>query len=181
MRRPPVFLDRDGTLIVEKHYLCDPDEVELEQQATEGLLLLRKLSLPLVVVTNQSGIGRGMFDEDAAKTVNARVASLLQAQGVEIAGWYICPHAPDVPCQCRKPLGGLPRQAQKELGIELSGSFVIGDKRSDVEMADAIGGTGILVGTGHGAQSLAWARRSGRLHAPDLLAAARIIASKLVG
>jgi len=157
MTRPTVFLDRDGTIIVERHYLSDPALVELEVGAAQGLKLLQDLGHPLVVVSNQSGIGRGKFTLDDAHTVNARVAELLAEQGVTIAGWYMCPHAPGTDCRCRKPLIGMPEQARAELGLSWDGCYVIGDKRIDVELGQAIGGTGLLVTTGHGLEDQAWA------------------------
>ena len=158
MTRPTVFLDRDGTIIVERHYLSDPALVELEAGAAQGLKLLQDLGHPLVVVSNQSGIGRGRFTLDDAHAVNARVAELLAEHGVTIAGWYMCPHAPDTDCTCRKPLTGMPEQARAELGVSWEGCYVIGDKRIDVELGRAIGGTGMLVTTGHGREDEAWAR-----------------------
>jgi histidinol-phosphate phosphatase family protein len=158
MTRPTVFLDRDGTIIVERHYLSDPALVELEAGAAQGLKLLQDLGHPLVVVSNQSGIGRGKFALDDAHAVNARVAELLAEHGVTIAGWYMCPHAPDTDCRCRKPLTGMPEQARAELGLSWLDCYVIGDKRIDVELGQAIGGTGLLVTTGHGQADAPWAR-----------------------
>lgn len=155
---PTVFLDRDGTIIVEKHYLSDPALVELEAGAAQGLKLLCELGLTLVVVSNQSGIGRGKFGIDAAHAVNARVAELLAEHGVSIAGWYMCPHAPGTDCSCRKPLPGMAQQAHEELDVALQGAYVIGDKRIDVELGHAIGGVGLLVTTGHGREDESWAR-----------------------
>lgn len=179
MTRPAAFLDRDGTIIVEKHYLSDPALVELESGAIEGMRQLQALGLQLVVVTNQSGVGRGKFTVDDAHRVNARVGELLAQAGIEVTAWYMCPHAPSDPCGCRKPLPGMAHQAREELGVEFEGSFVVGDKRSDVEMADAIGATGILVTTGHGTHDADWAREAGRPIAPDLAQAARLIAGML--
>lgn len=175
MSQPAIFLDRDGTVIVEKHYLSDPALVELEAGAVEGLRKLQALGLPLVVITNQSGVGRGKFGVDAVHAVNARVGELLAAEGITIAGWYMCPHAPDTDCACRKPLPGMAQQAQRELGVSLAGSYVVGDKRSDVELADAIGGTGVLVTTGHGLNDAPWARSNGRLLASGLDEVAELI------
>lgn len=158
----PVFLDRDGTLIVEKGYLSDPDQVTLEHSVIEGLTLLHDNGHPLIVVSNQSGIGRGKYTEADARRVNARVDELLRRDGIEMLAWYICPHAPDVACVCRKPLPGMPFEASREWGIRLPGSYVIGDKRIDLELADAIGGIGILVTTGQGAADLTWALAHGR-------------------
>jgi histidinol-phosphate phosphatase family protein len=159
---PPVFLDRDGTLIVEKNYLSDPDAVRMEEGVVEGLALLRRHGHPLIVLSNQSGIGRGMFNERDAQRVNARVAEILRAQGVEILAWYLCPHAPEAMCACRKPSAGMALAASRDWNLELPGSYVIGDKRSDLELADAIGGRGILVTTGHGRDAVDWARAHAR-------------------
>src|SRR5882672_393306 len=103
MPAPPVFLDRDGTLIVEKGYLSDPADVRIEEGVIEGLTMLMGRGHPLIVLSNQSGIGRGMFKERDAQRVNARVADMLRRDGIEITAWYLCPHAPGDPCSCRKP------------------------------------------------------------------------------
>lgn len=149
--RPAILLDRDGTVIVERHYLSDPALVELEQGAAEGLSRLARNGWPLVILSNQSGIGRGLFDRAAADAVNDRVAELLGSHKIEVAGWYLCPHAPEAGCDCRKPRPGLALQAAAELGLDLGRSWMLGDKRSDVEMARAVGARAILVTTGHGA------------------------------
>ena len=158
----PVFLDRDGTLIEEKHYLKDPAGVRLEVGAIEGLSMLREQGHPLIVLSNQSGIGRGLFTERDAIKVNARVAELLGAVGIHILAWYFCPHVETDGCDCRKPLPGLALAAAREWNLTLPGSFVIGDKRSDLELADAIGGVGVLVTTGHGRDAIDWALRGAR-------------------
>jgi len=111
-----VFLDRDGTIIVEREYLSDPGLVALEHGAVAGLSRLSAAGFVLVVLTNQSGIARGYFDLAAAERVNARVAELLAEAGVPIAGWYICPHADCDGCDCRKPAPGLALTAQRALG-----------------------------------------------------------------
>jgi len=149
--RPAIFLDRDGTIIVEREYLADPADVALERGAAEGLRRLQHLGWPLVVVSNQSGVGRGYFPESAVHAVNARVADLLRAEGVTIAGWYHCPHAPDDRCACRKPADGMIRQASADLGLDPTRSVMIGDKPSDVELAHRIRAIGILLETGHDA------------------------------
>lgn len=173
--RAPIFLDRDGTVIVELHYLSDPDAVRLETGVLEGLASLSAHGHPLIVVSNQSGIGRGMFTEEAARGVNQRAAELLARGGVDILDWYICPHVPEAACMCRKPAPGLPLTAARQHGLALAGSYVIGDKPSDLELADAIGGTGILVTSGHGAAAAGWARSTGRPVFGDMKAAAQFI------
>jgi len=178
MDHPGVFLDRDGTLIVEKNYLSNPDDVELEGGVVEGLQLLQTHGLPLIVLTNQSGIGRGYFDLEAAVTVNRRVDEILRENGVLLTGWYICPHAPGDGCLCRKPGRALADRAAADFGLSLEGSFVVGDKRSDLELAFAIGATGILITTGHGRADVAWATARGCAVTGDFLDAARIIAAQ---
>lgn len=177
--RRAALLDRDGTLIVEKDYLADPDGVELEAGAAAALRTLARLGLVLVVVSNQSGIGRGYFTRARADAVNARVDQLLSAEGVEIAGWYLCPHAPEEACACRKPLPGLAHAAAAELGLDLQRSFVIGDKPADVGLARAVGATGLLVLTGHGADHRRWAETEGVPVCRDLAAAAEVISERV--
>jgi D-glycero-D-manno-heptose 1,7-bisphosphate phosphatase len=162
MPKPPVFLDRDGTLIVEKDYLSDPGQVALEKTVIEGLSMLQQHQYPLIVVSNQSGISRGLLTEADAHKVNARGDLLLREQGIRILAWYICPHAPDSHCSCRKPLPGMALEAARDWKLELAGCFVVGDKRTDVELADAIGGRGILLTTGHGHEAKSWASAAGR-------------------
>ena len=178
MSVPPVFLDRDGTLIVEKHYLSDPGQVSLEKDVAPALSMLKGRGHALIVLSNQSGIGRGLLSEADALRVNARIAELLREQGVDILAWYMCPHAPELSCDCRKPAAGMARAASRDWKLDLSGCYVIGDKRADLELADAIGGTGILVTTGHGADSAGWAKANARPVVDSLLAAAQFIAAR---
>jgi D-glycero-D-manno-heptose 1,7-bisphosphate phosphatase len=174
-RSPAVFLDRDGTLIVEKEYLSDPVEVCLETDVVEGLALLREHGHPLIVLSNQSGIGRGLFLATDAQRVNDRVAGILRSYGVEILAWYLCPHGPEFGCACRKPQAGMAVAAARDWDLELAGSYVVGDKRVDLELADTIGATGILVTTGHGRDAVDWARDAGRPMFDSVLSAAKYI------
>jgi histidinol-phosphate phosphatase family protein len=177
-RAPPVFLDRDGTLIVERHYLSDPGGVTLESGVVEGLMALQRHGHALIVLSNQSGIGRGLFGLAEAERVNAAAAALLRDRGIDILAWYICPHAPAQRCACRKPSAGMALAASREWDLELAGSYVIGDKASDLQLADAIGATGILVTTGHGAQAVAWALAGSRPVFDTLRSAAGYIAAR---
>lgn len=179
--RRAVFLDRDGTLIEERHYLHEPDEVVLLPGAIEGLRRLRDLGLALVVVTNQSGIGRGYYDADALSRVHTRLIGLLAAEGVRLDGLYACPHTPEDGCACRKPRPGLVEQARRELGLAPAGSFVIGDKACDIVLGQAIGAVTVLVTTGYGAQTVANGSCRPDYVAADLGAAARIIETLLAG
>lgn len=177
--RPAVFLDRDGTIIVERDYLSDPDQVALERGAAIGLRRLARLGLPLVVVSNQSGVGRGYFPEAAVHAVNTRIAALLAGEGVRIAGWFHCPHAPDEACGCRKPAAGLLTRAAAELRLDCAQSVMIGDKPSDVDAAEAAGAWGLLVATGHGAElDLDAARARGVIVCADLADAAEVVLAR---
>lgn len=148
-----VLLDRDGTVNVEVDYLSDPDQLRLYPGVGAALRRLRDLGFGLVVLTNQSGIARGKFDIPTLERVHARLAELLAAEGVALDGIYYCPHAPEDGCGCRKPLPGMVERAVAELGVDPERSFMIGDKRIDVEMARAVGAAGILVRTGYGAET----------------------------
>lgn len=142
-----VFLDRDGTLILDRDYLADPDGVALVPGAADAVRRLNRAGLPVVVVTNQSGIGRGYYDEAAYEAVQARLATLLAEAGAHLDAVYHCPHPPDrmPPCDCRKPAVGLFLRAAREHGMDLARSFFIGDRVRDVAAALRFGGTGILV------------------------------------
>ncbi len=152
--RPAVFLDRDGTLMVEREYLADPAGVTLVDGAVDALARLRDAGLPVVIVTNQSGIARGLYTEAAYHRVAARLQGLLERAGVPPAGTYYCPHHPDEtgPCSCRKPGTGMYEEAAGELGLDLRASWYVGDKVTDVLPAAKLGGKGILVRTGYGAE-----------------------------
>jgi D-glycero-D-manno-heptose 1,7-bisphosphate phosphatase len=145
-----VALDRDGTVIVERHYLSDPDQVELLNGAVSGLRRLRDLGLGLVLVTNQSAIGRGMFDHQRLALIHQRLSELLATHGIRFDGMYYCPHTPDEGCACRKPKTEMLRLAAKELGFDPRRSFVIGDKNCDIELGRNAGATTVLVRTGYG-------------------------------
>ena len=152
--RPAAFLDRDGTLIREREYLADPAGVELLPGAVEGLRSLAEAGYALVVVSNQSGIARGYYDEAAYRAVQDRMLAMLAAEGIAIAGSYHCPHHPDITgaCDCRKPAPGLFRDAARDLGLDLARSVYIGDRVRDVAAAAALGGRAFLVRTGYGAE-----------------------------
>ncbi len=156
-----IFLDCDGTIIVDKGYLSDPHDVMFEPDAVAGLRAMAASGFALVVVSNQSGIGRGLFPRTAADAVNGRLAEMLLQRGIALAGIYICPHAPDAGCHCRKPQPGLILQASAELDLDINGSFMIGDKQCDLELARNVGATGILLTTGAGAKTEGWARENG--------------------
>jgi histidinol-phosphate phosphatase family protein len=144
-----VFLDRDGTLIADRHYLRDPAGVELLPGVGWALAQLNEAGIPAIVVTNQSGIGRGYFSRAEYDRVAARLDELLAAEGARIDASYMCPHAPNKadPCACRKPGTLLYEQAIADHGLDGQRSFFVGDMWRDVAPARAFGGRGILIPT----------------------------------
>jgi D-glycero-D-manno-heptose 1,7-bisphosphate phosphatase len=145
-----VLIDRDGTINVEKHYLSDPDQLELYPGVGRAIRRLNQLGLGVAVVTNQSGIARGYFDLERLERIHDRLYTLLGEEGAVVDGLYICPHGPDDDCDCRKPLPGMVNQAVAEHGFDPAQSFMIGDKEVDVELGHAVGAKSFLVRTGHG-------------------------------
>lgn len=175
-----VFLDRDGTVIFEKPgvYLADPKKVVLYKNTLAGLKKLYKAGYKLFIVSNQSGIGRGYFDEDTMLTVMA--AMLKKLKGVQIEGIAYCPHAPNENCKCRKPLPKMGTDIIKGYKLDSKKCFMIGDKKSDMEFAKNIGVEGILVLTGNGrkqAQKYKTELKNFK-HCSDLNSAANYILNK---
>jgi D-glycero-D-manno-heptose 1,7-bisphosphate phosphatase len=157
MPREAVFLDRDGTLIEEVHYLATPEQVRLIPGAAEAVRKLNDAGVLVVVVTNQAGVARGYFPESRVAEVHARLSALFAEHGAKIDAYYFCPHHPTegvdlyrVECECRKPKPGLLLTAARELDIDLAQSWMIGDKLADSGAGVAAGCRAILVRTGHG-------------------------------
>jgi D-glycero-D-manno-heptose 1,7-bisphosphate phosphatase len=170
-----VLLDRDGTVIVERNYLSDPDQVELIPGVVDGLRHLSRMGLGLLIVTNQSGIGRGYFDEARLAEIHERMWRMLADRGVALDGIYVCPHTPEDGCACRKPETGMITQAAAQHGFEPAEAFVVGDKASDIELGRRVGACTFLVRTGYGAQ---YERTDGTRPdhvVEDLLEATRVI------
>jgi D-glycero-D-manno-heptose 1,7-bisphosphate phosphatase len=145
-----IILDRDGTIIEECEYLSEPEQVTLIPGAGAALRELQQIGFGLVVITNQSGVGRGFFDEAQLQRVHEHLRELLEREGVELDGLYVCPHKPEDDCACRKPRLGLLQKAAGELGFNLANCIVIGDKDCDIEMGHAAGALTFLVRTGYG-------------------------------
>lgn len=145
--RRAVFLDRDGTIIEDIGYLAAAADVRLLPGAAAAIARLNAAGLAAVVVTNQSGIARGLLDEAAYAATARRLDDLLAAQGARLDAHYHCPHHPDFtgPCECRKPGPLLYRRAAEELGLDLGGSWWVGDRLRDVLAAERFGGRGALV------------------------------------
>jgi D-glycero-D-manno-heptose 1,7-bisphosphate phosphatase len=139
--RAALFLDRDGTLIRNVRYNRDPLAVELEPRVAPALRHLGNAGFVPVVVSNQSGIARGLCAPEEVEAVNGRLRALLQAAGADVSAVYICPHHPDRtgPCECRKPAPGMLLQAQRELGLDLGRSVLVGDSPHDLEAAARAG------------------------------------------
>lgn len=148
-----VLIDRDGTINVEKHYLSSPDQIELLPHAAEGINRLRNLGLRVVVVTNQSGVGRGLFGLEKLEEIHERLREVLKDRGTSVDAIYFCPHLPDDKCRCRKPLTEMAARAAREFDAALSESFVIGDKPADIAFGKNIGAVTILIRTGYGKET----------------------------
>lgn len=171
--RPAVFLDRDGTLNREVDYLPDPADFAWLPGARNAIARLNRAGLAAVVITNQSGIARGLLDERTLARIHAHMHATLAEQGAHLDGVYYCPHHPDIGpapyrqvCACRKPAPGLFKRAAAELDLDLASSWVVGDSPRDLAAGAALGLPGLLVETGK-------AIEPGQSHGtvPDLVAA----------
>jgi len=183
--RPAVFLDRDGTINREVDYLSRVEDFELLPGAGDALRALQDAGFLLIVVTNQSGIARGMLDEARLEEIHAELARQLDAFGVVLDHVGHCPHHPDcgerVECDCRKPRPGLLLEATRALDVDLTESYCVGDSLRDLTAGEALGVRGILVATGKGADQERAASRDGRTIEPfvaDLAVAARWILAR---
>jgi D-glycero-D-manno-heptose 1,7-bisphosphate phosphatase len=182
-----VFLDRDGTMIEDVGYLDSCDGIRLFPWTVDAIRAFNRAGLPVVVVTNQSGIARGFLTEALVHDIHRELTAKLRQGGAAIDAYYHCPHHPDgsVPefaraCECRKPGRGMVDRAVKDLNLDPSRSFVVGDKWIDVGLANAVGAKGILVRTGYGAGEEAHPRKQFSADAivDNLVAAASWILSK---
>ncbi len=175
--RGAVFLDRDGTIIADPGYLHDPAAVALLPGAAEGLAALSRAQWPLVIVSNQSGVARGIYGAEAFTSTTARLEELLAGYGVRILASYMCPHHPDVdgPCECRKPGVKLFRQAAREHRLDLGASWFVGDRWRDVEPALTLGARGVLLANDPLAADAQEAARHNIRGVSDLRAAAALI------
>lgn len=177
--RPAVFLDRDGVINENRDdYVKDWTEVRFIPGALAALACLSSLPFSIVLITNQSAIGRGILTLEQVEAIHRRLVTEIQAHGGRMDGVYYCPHHPDVGCDCRKPQPGLLYRAARELELDLARSYLIGDAVSDVEAALAAGCRPILVLTGRGREQQALLKCRGFNHVPvvrDLAAAAALI------
>jgi histidinol-phosphate phosphatase family protein len=150
LKTPAVFLDRDGTIIFDRNYLNLPEQVKLYPFAAESIDRLKSAGFKVVVVTNQSGVARGLFNENALKKVHDFFFELLRKAGTKVDALYYCPHVDEDNCNCRKPKIGMVLKGEKDLNIDLKRSYSVGDSIRDYILGFNMGGKGILVLTGHG-------------------------------
>ena len=147
MKRPAVFLDRDGTIVEEVNYLSRIEDLRLFHYSLDAIRSLKENGFRVIVVTNQSGIGRGIYTEQAMHAIHARMQEELDGA---IDGFYFCPHHPEECCKCRKPGIGMFESARDDLDIDLNASWMVGDKKLDVDAGRNAGMATILVLTGYG-------------------------------
>ena len=153
--RPAVFLDRDGVIADEVGYLNRISRFRMFPFAANSIRLLNEAGLAVIVVTNQSGVGRGYFPQSLVQEVHDAMTRQLATAGAKLDGIYYCPHISAQNCSCRKPKTGMLDKAAAEHGLDLKHSFVVGDKYGDIELARNASARGILVRTGYGAGEIA--------------------------
>ena len=172
--RKAVFLDRDGVLIEQVAYLSRPEQAALIPGVVEALKLIHRHGDVAVVISNQSGVGRGYFSAADVDAVHERIQQLLGVQGERVDAFYYCPHAPDEKCMCRKPSPEMILRAAARFEIDVGSSLMLGDRMSDLECGVNAGcGSSVLVLTGYGAEQEPKARAAGFAVARDMLAAVR--------
>lgn len=147
-QRKAFFLDRDGTLIVDHGYIRRPEDIEFFPDTIATLGELQQRGFLLVVVSNQSGIARGLITNEEAQAVSDAFCRILRENGITIASARSCPHLPDAGCECRKPRPGMLLEAGRALGIDFSQSYMVGDRRTDCEAGAAVGCIPVLLKTG---------------------------------
>ncbi|HEY5623629.1 MAG TPA: D-glycero-beta-D-manno-heptose 1,7-bisphosphate 7-phosphatase [Gammaproteobacteria bacterium] len=168
-----IVLDRDGVINEDsEEYIKGPDEWRPIAGSLAAIGKLTRAGFRIVIVSNQSGLGRGLFTLDDLDAINRKMSAAIAAAGGSLAGIYHCPHLPDDGCDCRKPATGLLDRAAEDLGADFSKAPLIGDKASDVELADRVGARPILVRTGYGRQTAATLAASAAEVYDDLAAAA---------
>jgi len=155
--KPAVFLDRDGTILDELGYLTPDSTIHLYPYSIDAIRLLSRAGFAVVIITNQGGIGLGLYDHAFVDRTHAMLGAKFAEGGAEVAGWYYCPHHPEavvaefkMVCECRKPATGLVTAAAKDLNLDLGASWIVGDQWRDIEVAHRTGARSILVRTGYG-------------------------------
>ncbi len=157
--KPCFFLDRDGVIVEEVNFLSTPEEIRLIPGSAEAIALLNGAGIPVVVVTNQSGVARGIFPEERVSEIHRELDRLLGTQGARVDRYYYCPHHPaegigryKKDCPNRKPAPGMLLRAAREMDLDLQSSFLAGDRIADLQAGNAVGCRTILVRTGYGSK-----------------------------
>lgn len=157
MSKRAIFLDRDGTLNEEVGYIISPAQFSIFDFTAEAIRLINDNQWRAIVVTNQSGVARGHFDESFLEQIHQTMIASLREKGAVVDAIYYCPHHPEigdskyrVDCDCRKPKPGMLQRAAEDFDLDLTDSFVIGDRYGDIAMAHAVGARGVLLKSGHG-------------------------------
>ncbi|MBI3404048.1 MAG: HAD family hydrolase [Acidobacteria bacterium] len=167
--RRAVFLDRDGTICEEMGYMNHLRRFSVLSGSREAIRALNNKGVPVIVVTNQSGVSRGFFPETLVHQVHERMKVSLLRRGAYVDGIYYCPHKKGDGCKCRKPLTGMIEQAAREHNLRLKGSWVVSDRYADLQMGHAVGAHSALVMTGYGRGEYTWNRKKWRRQ-PDVVA-----------
>jgi len=170
VKKKTIFLDRDGTIIVDKGYLADPAGVVLLPNAVKGMKLLLDNNFRIIVTTNQSGIARKYLTLKTLAAIHRNMKQQLARHGIKVAEIYYCPHGPHDSCKCRKPEPGMALKAKRKYGINLAETYGAGDKVRDVEFIKNFGGKGILVLTGLGKKERKLLKGLPRKSQPDFIA-----------
>ena len=181
-----VFVDRDGTINVDVDFLSSPSQLQLIPSSAEAIRMLNDLGIPVVVITNQSGIARGLYSENDLRIVHNAMNVELKKFNASVLDYFYCPHHPDdglpkyrIDCECRKPKPGMLHQAKAKYGFDLGRSFVVGDKCIDVQTGKAVGATAIQVSTGYGMKEKEQCDSLRDYYATDLFDAVQFITKKL--
>lgn len=168
MKRPGLFVDRDGTINEEVDFLTNPDHLHILPGSVDALRAAMQMGFRIVVTTNQSGVARGLLTEQRLLDIHASLRHMLASNGVTLDAIYYCPHHPDfgeppyrLDCDCRKPKPGMILQAARDLDIDLSRSFVVGDRMIDIQAGNALAIPSILVLSGYGQAEMELCRRNG--------------------
>lgn len=154
IKQKAIFLDRDGTLIVEKQYLSDLKKLRFIKGSKQAISILKENNFLCFIISNQSGINRRFFNESVLEKIHLEIEKRLSKEKTFLDGFYYCPHHPDENCLCRKPNTGLIKKIEEKFNIDFKKSFVIGDKKSDIELGEKIGCKTILVLTGYGKKNI---------------------------
>jgi histidinol-phosphate phosphatase family protein len=184
--KPAIFLDKDGTILADVPYNVDPARMAWAPGARQGISLLGRLGLPLIVISNQPGVALGLFEEAALHAVRSQLETMFRREGARLAGFYYCPHHPRgvrpeyaLSCICRKPMPGLLKRAACDMKVDLAASWFIGDILDDVEAGGRAGCRTVLLANDNETEWRPGPWRAPDDMAPDLYAAARLVARAL--